>query len=97
MNQPVQIIVVGVPEAALDIASNKRVKVRPPSYGPSTRRDPWPLNHQPIPDSETRRALDDARREIANSRPEITRHLNAARREIANSRGEIQRFLRASF
>ena len=86
---PVQIILVPVPAAA----SNKRVNRREPAQPIPHRNGPWPLNH-PVPDAETRRALDDARREIANRRPEITRHVNAARRELAHSRPEIERFLR---
>jgi hypothetical protein len=91
VNTPVQIIFVPI-----DIASNKRVRGRPPLYEPGTRRDSWPRNYQPIPDAETRRVLDDARREIARCRPEITRHTATARREIANSRNEIERFLYGS-
>ncbi len=90
MTLPVQIIFVPI-----DIASNKRVKGRPPmTYGPTTRRDPWPRNYHPVPDAETRRALDTARREIANSRPEIARHIATARQEPDRSRPEIERFLR---
>ena len=74
MSTPFQVIVV-LPEAP-DAASNKRVKGRPPSYEPSTRRDPWPVNQQP-PDAEARRHLDAARREIANTRPEIERLLRS--------------------
>jgi hypothetical protein len=87
VNQPVQIIFVPI-----DIASNKRVNRREPSP-PSPHRNGqhWPLNHQPIPDAETRRHLDSARREIANSRTEIQRHTAAARRELDRSRPEIER------
>jgi hypothetical protein len=89
VNQPVQIIFVAVPAAA----SNKRVYRREPAQPiPHRNGQHWPLNH-PIPDAETRRHLDTARREIANSRPEITRHLNAARRELVRCQPEIERFL----
>jgi hypothetical protein len=88
MTLPVNIVFV-LPDAA----SNKRVYRREPAQPIPQKNGHWPLNH-PVPDPETRRALDDARRAIINSRPEIARHLDAARREIANSRPEIQRFLR---
>jgi hypothetical protein len=85
---PVQIIFVPIPVGA----SNKRVRGRPPLYEPSTRRDPWLRNHQPIP-AEIQRHLDDARKEIVRCRPAITRELNAARRELVRCQPEIQRFL----
>ena len=88
MNQPVQIIFVPVPAAA----SNKRVYRRDPAQLIPQRNGSWPLN-RPIPDAETRRALDSARREIANSQPEIARHLNSARRELTRDRPAIERFL----
>jgi hypothetical protein len=93
MTQSVRIIVVGVPEAALDISSNKRVKGRPPLYESGTRRDPWPRNYQPIPDAETRRHLDEARKEIVRCRPAIARELKAAQCELARDRPAIERFL----
>jgi hypothetical protein len=69
MNTPLQIILVPVPE----IASNKRVKNRPPLYQPIRRENgQWPLN-QPIPDAEARRALADARRAIFHNRSEVER------------------------
>ena len=89
MTLPVQIIFVPVP---IDIASNKRVYRREPAQPTPRRNGSWPLNH-PVPDAETRRHLDSARREIANSRPEIQRHTAAARRELDRSRPEIERFL----
>jgi hypothetical protein len=87
VNPPVQIIFVPI-----EIASNKRVNRREPSPTTPNRNGHWPLNH-PVPDAETRRHLDSARREIANSRPEITRHLDSARRELARDRPAIERFL----
>jgi hypothetical protein len=87
VNTPVQIIFVPI-----EIASNKRVYRREPSPPTPNRNGSWPLNRS-IPDAETRRHLDSARREIARCRPEIQRHTAAARREIANSRLEIERFL----
>jgi hypothetical protein len=87
-NVPVQIILIPVPDAA----SNKRVYRREPSPPTPQKNGHWPLN-RPIPDAETRRHLDHARREIANSRPEIQRHIEIARREIDRSRPEIQRHL----
>ena len=53
VNQPVQIIFVGVPDAA----SNKRVYRREPAQPIPHRNGHWPLNH-PVPDAETRRHLD---------------------------------------
>lgn len=88
MTLPVQIVLV-----PFDIASNKRVNRPQPAQPTPQKNGQWPLNH-PVPDPETRRHLDHARREIANSRPEITRHLDAARRELDRSRPEIERFLR---
>lgn len=85
---PVQIIFVPIPAAA----SNKRVYRREPSPPTPQKNGHWPLNW-PIPDAETRRHLDTARREIARSRPEIARHLDAATRELDRSRPEIERFL----
>jgi hypothetical protein len=64
---PVQVIVL-LPEAP-DAASNKRVKGRPPAQPAPQKNGQWPLN-QPIPDAEMRR-----RRDIANSRSEISRFL----------------------
>ena len=69
---PAQIILV-LPEAP-DAASNKRVHRPEPASPPPQRHSQWPLN-QPLPDAETRRALDVARREIASSRREIARSL----------------------
>jgi hypothetical protein len=89
MTLPVQIIFVPVP---IEIASNKRVYRREPAQPTPRRNGSWPLNH-PVPDAETRRHLDSARREIANSRPEITRHTAAARRELNRDRLAIERFL----
>jgi hypothetical protein len=71
---PVQVIVV-LPEAP-DAASNKRVNRPEPASPPPQRQGQWPLS-QPIPDAETRRALDIARREIASSRSEIARFLRS--------------------
>jgi hypothetical protein len=71
---PIQIIVL-LPEAP-DAASNKRVKGRPPAQPAPQKNGQWPLN-QPIPDSEMRRHLDAARRDIANSRSEIARFLRS--------------------
>ena len=88
MNQSVKIIFVPI-----EIASNKRVYRREPSPPTPNRNGSWPLNH-PVPDAETRRHLDTARREIATSRPEITRHLDTARRELVRCQPEIERFLR---
>jgi hypothetical protein len=65
---PVQVILIPV------LASNKRVKYRPPSYVPSKPQDRWPRD-QPIPDAQTRRELDIVRRDIAASRPAIQRFL----------------------
>lgn len=73
---PVQIILVGVPEAP-DLASNKRVKGHPPPAPPIPQKSQWPLNQQP-PDADARRHLDDARRAIASRRPEIERFLRAS-------------------
>ena len=88
MSQPVNIVLIGVPAAA----RNKRVYRREPAPPIPHKNGSWPLNPQ-IPDAETRRALDDARREIARSKPEIVRQLNDARRELARCRPEIERFL----
>jgi hypothetical protein len=69
---PIQIILVPVPDAA----SNKRVNRPEPASPPPHKNGQWPLN-QPIPDAEMRRALDIARREIANSRGDIQRFLRS--------------------
>ena len=71
---PVQVIVV-LPEAP-DAASNKRVDRPEPAQPAPQRNGQWPLS-QPIPDAEMRRALDIARREIANGRGEIARFLRS--------------------
>jgi hypothetical protein len=69
MTQPVQIVLV-LPDAA----SNKRVNRPEPAPPIAHKNGSWPLQ-QPIPDAETRRYLDDARRAIASRRPEIERFL----------------------
>ena len=74
MSAPIQILLV-LPEA-LDAASNKRVNRPEPAQPAPHKNGQWPLN-QSIPDAEMRRALDVARREIANSRPEIERLLRS--------------------
>jgi hypothetical protein len=73
MKAPVQIVLV-LPDAA----SNKRVNRPEPAQPAPQRNGQWPLS-QPIPDAEMRRALDIARREIANGRGEIARFLRSAR------------------
>jgi hypothetical protein len=67
---PVNIVLV-LPDAA----SNKRVCRPEPAQSIPKNGHHWPPEPQPIPDAETRRALDAARRAIANSRPEIARFL----------------------
>ena len=70
---PVQVIVV-LPEAP-DAASNKRVHRPEPAQPAPQKNGQWPLNQPIPPDAETRRHLDAARREVANSRGEIERFL----------------------
>jgi hypothetical protein len=74
MTHPVRIVFV-LPDAT----SNKRVRRPEPAQVLGKRPEQWPLN-QPIPlreDPQVRRALSDARREIAYCRPEIERLLRS--------------------